>query len=197
MAIRPRRFSDEELMALLRSGKSMTEAAEILGVNVSSVSRRKSRIDEAVAKDISLLSAGKIVDGIVGHLGRVADLSDKTQELLDLITSIVNAPNEYTDEYREARRRLNRIVGDKVALSRFYVELQAELRQQVRFYFEVAQSITNMKKIQHYQEVVFEAIREADPETAQKIINKLAEVEMVYGALSFGQPNNAMAVSNG
>lgn len=197
MTVRPRRFSDEELMELLRSGKSMTEAAEVLGVNVSSVSRRKSRIDEAVAKDVSLFSASKIVDSIVGHLGRVAALSDKTQELLDLITFVVNAESEFTDEYREVRRRLNRVVGDKVALSRFYVELQAELRQQVRFYFDVATSITNMKKVQHYQEVVFEAIREADPETAQRIINKLAEVEMVYGALAFGQPKNPAAVGHG
>ncbi|WP_028573195.1 hypothetical protein [Desulfonatronum lacustre] len=42
MAIRARRFSDDELMDLLRSGKPLTEAADIFGVNCcSSVSLRK------------------------------------------------------------------------------------------------------------------------------------------------------------
>ena len=186
MSIRPRRFSDDELMDLLRSGKSLTEAADALGVNVSSVSRRKARIEEAVAKDVTLISGGRVVDSVVSHLARVAALSDRTQELLDLVDVVVKSETEQTEEYRSAKARLNRLVGYKNNLSRFYVELQAELRQQVRFYFEVAQTITHMKKIQKYQEAVFESIREADPATAQRILNKLAETEMIFSTLSLG-----------
>lgn len=187
MAVRPRLFTDDELMDLLRSGKSMTEAAEILGVNVSSVSRRKARIDEAVAKNVTLISGGKVVDSVIGHLSRVAALSDRTQELLDLINVVVAADSEQTPEYRAAINRLHRLVGYKNNLSRFYVELQSELRKQVQFYFDVANAITNMKKIQHYQEAVFEAIREADPETANRIMNKLTEIEMLFAATDMGR----------
>ena len=56
------KFTTEELLSLIKEGKTQAEAAAILGVSESAVSQRLKKKNVAVNRNVALFSAGRIID---------------------------------------------------------------------------------------------------------------------------------------
>lgn len=191
------RFTDEQLMDLLEQGKTQRECAAILGVAEETISRRKKKISERIAKDVSLFSAGRLLDKQILRMETLFALSSQTQDLLEMINVILRSEDEYGEEYRTAERRLRRLVGSGrkgQQLSKFLIELQSELRRQLESYFVMQEKVYNLKRIKEFQDEVMEAIKEADPDVARRITHKLIEVQQVRQALEPGEKDGGQKI---
>lgn len=183
-----RKFSDEDLMDLLRQGKNQSECARILGVRDSAVSRRLSRINMAVSKDIGLFSARRIVDRHLSTSDQTEAMQRQIRDLLEMINVVVHG--EHLPEYWSCRQKLARLVTGKGNLATLLSSLQSELRKLLEFDFSIKRELYSLKQVKDFQETVLEAIAEADPDTAERVRRKLVEINAVHSVLDFDANRN-------
>lgn len=185
-----RKFTDEELMDLIRQGKTQSECAQILGVNESSISKRRKRINFAVSRDIGLFSARRIVDTHLSTTDQTDALKRQIRDLLEQVNIVVHG--EHLPEFWQAKQKLARLVSGKGNLASLLASLQSELRKLLEFDFNIQREMYSLKQVQEFQQAVLEAIRDADPSTADRVRRKLVEVNAVHSVLDFEQPRNEL-----
>ena len=174
--------NDEDPARRLREGKTQRECAHHFGVHEGTISKRVKRLDIAVNRNVALFSAGRIVSQHMDYLQQLAAVSEQTRSLLeDVQTALYGAEHEQV----QARTRLRSLVGHKGNISNFLVALQAELRKQLEFYFNVQKELYNIKKVKEFQDVVLERIRAVDPEVAQTIVRELTDLQATRSSLDF------------
>ncbi len=178
-----RKFSDEELMDLIRQGKNQAECARILGVGEPAISKRLRRINVAVSKDIGLFSANRIVRTHMSTTVQTEAMQHQVRELLELINVVVNG--EHLPEYWTAKQKISRLVSGKGSPASLLTALLAELRKLLEFDFNIQRELYSLKQVQNFQEVILEEIEKTDPETARRIKARLVEVHAVRSVLEY------------
>lgn len=181
-----KRYTDEKLMDLLSEGKSQRECAQILGVNESSISRRKKKIEQRTTQHVALLSAGRILEKRVLGLDTLRSLAARTQSLINIIDVFQSTEDKYSEEYRSVNQQLRRLVPAGQHVGKFLLELQVELRKQLQFYWDMEKDMVNLRRVKAFQDAVMEELRRAEPEVAERLRNKLLEAQSAWEALDKG-----------
>ncbi len=65
-----------------------------------------------------------------------------------------------------------------------HVAALREIREHIKLYADIARMLADIEEVRKFQRAVIEAIREADPATAQRIIAKLRELGALVLALT-------------
>ena len=188
-----RKFEDEELMDLLRQGKTQSECARILGVGEAAISKRKKRIDMAVSRDIGLFSARRIVENHISIHDINEGIKRQAAQVLELINTVMNGEHLGQD-YWVAKQKVARLIPSKGGIGNLMTAQQAELRKVAEFELNIQEKIYNVKKVEEFQRVVLETIEELDPDTAYRIKSKLVELNAVRDILDYdGRSREALA----
>lgn len=172
-----------KLFALLKQGKSQKECAQIMGVSEGTISKHVNKTKTAINRDIALFSAGDILDMQIDYLRDLVLLQRQTKDLLDMIYSLLNEEDE--QKYWEARGKLQRLIGSKGNLQSLMIALNAELRKQLQFGFDIDRVANDLEKIKKVQQVILETIQKTDMDTARKIVSELARLKIVRSSLDF------------
>ena len=170
-----RKFEDEELMDLLRQGKTQSECARILGVGEAAISKRKKRIDMAVSRDIGLFSARRIVKSHLTIEDLIVGIERQATQVLELMNTVMNG-DHLGKEYWDAKQKLARLIPSKGGIGNLMTAQQAELRKALEFRVSIQEKLYNIKKVEHFQNAVLEKINSLNPDAAHEI--KLALIEM-------------------
>ena len=174
------RLSDPTTVRLLHAAMGLeTETGEIQDQLKKHIFYGK-KLDLAVSSNVTHFSAGRVVDQHLDWMSQLQGLGKQTRELLDLINQVTHADDQ---AYYEAKSKLSRLTGHKGSATTLLVGLQAELRKQLEFYFNVQEKLFNLKQVKEFQKIVLETIREQDPETARKIAKRLVEVQAAYSSI--------------
>ncbi len=173
----------ERLFQLLKLGKSQKECAQILGVSEGTISKHVSKTRTAVNREIALFSAGNVLDMQINYLRDLIMLQRQTKDLLDMIYSILNEEDD--NKYWAARSKLQRLIGSKGNLQSLMIALNAELRKQLQFSFDIDKVANDLEKIKQVQQVILETIQKTDLETAKKIVAELARLKIIKSTLDF------------
>lgn len=188
-----RKFEDEELMDLLRQGKTQSECARILGVGEAAISKRKKRIDMAVSRDIGLFSARRIVENHISINDINEGIKRQAAQVLEMINTVMNGEHLGQD-YWLAKQRLARLIPAKGGIGNLMTAQQSELRKVAEFELNIQDKMFNIRKVEEFQRVVLETIEEADPEVARRIKLKLVEMNAVRDVLDYdGRSREALA----
>lgn len=188
-----RKFEDEELMDLLRQGKTQSECARILGVGEAAISKRKKRIDMAVSRDIGLFSARRIVENYISIHDINEGIKRQAAQVLELINTVMNGEHLGLD-YWNAKQKLARLIPAKGGIGNLMTAQQAELLKVAKFELDIQEKLCNVKKVEEFQRVVLETIEEMDDETAYRIKSKLVELNAVRDVLDYdGRSREALS----
>lgn len=188
-----RKFEDEELMDLLRQGKTQSECARILGVGEAAISKRKKRIDMAVSRDIGLFSARRIVANHISINDINEGIKRQAAQVLELINTVMNGEH-LGMEYWSAKQKLARLIPSKGGIGNLMTAQQSELRKVAEFELNIQEKLYNVKKVEEFQRVVLETIEELDEDAAFKIKTRLVELNAVRDVLDYdGRSREALA----
>ncbi len=188
-----RKFEDEELMDLLRQGKTQSDCARILGVGEAAISKRKKKIDMAVSRDIGLFSARRIVENHISINDINEGIKRQAAQVLEMINTVMNGEHLGQD-YWLAKQRLARLIPAKGGIGNLMTAQQSELRKVAEFELNIQDKMFNIRKVEEFQRVVLETIEDADPEVARRIKLKLVEMNAVRDVLDYdGRSREALA----
>lgn len=188
-----RKFEDEELMDLLRQGKTQSECARIFGVGEAAISKRKKRIDMAVSRDIGLFSARRIVENHISINDINEGIKRQAVQVLELINTVMNGEHLGMD-YWTAKQKVARLIPSKGGIGNLMTAQQSELRKVAEFELNIQEKLYSVKKVEEFQRVVLEKIEELHPDTAYQIKVALVELNAVRDVLDYnGRSREALA----
>lgn len=180
------KVDDIKLLEMLKQGKSGRECAEAFGVGESTISRHKIKIEKELNRTLALAKTDMLVKNAV-EIREVDDLGvlvAQARRTMDLVETVIHGTDE---EAYAAKAKLNRLTGGGKNLMAVYTAMLGELRKQLEFYFQMRERYLSMKKIEDYQAVVMQAIKEIDPDVARKIVAKLVEMRALHAAVGVGE----------
>jgi len=179
------KIDDVKLLELLKSGVSQKECADTFGVGESTISRHKQKIESQLNKSLAL----ERTDVLIRHAVEISEVADlgvlvaQARRTMDLVELVIHGEDK---EAYEAKSKLNRLTGGGANLIGVYTTMLGELRKQLEFYFQMRERYLSMKKIEDFQLVVLQVIKECDSEAGRKIMARLAEVNATHSAVSLG-----------
>lgn len=177
------KVDDVKLLEMLKQGRTGKECAEFFGVSESTISRHKLKIERELNRSLALSKTDELVKNAV-EIREVDDLAllvAQARRTMDLIEQVIHGSDQ---EAYAAKAKLNRLTGGGKNLVTVYTAMLGELRKQLEFYFQMRERYLSMKKIEDYQQVVLQAIREVDPEVSNRIISRLVEMRALQNATS-------------
>ena len=178
------KIDDEKLMEMLKAGKTGEECAVYFGVGSSTISRHKAKIEKQLSASFGMMRADALVKKAV-EIREVEDLGvlvAQARRTMDLVELALHGEEK---ESYHAQMRLRRISGQKNFVT-MYTTMLKELRSQLEFYFSMRERVVKMEKIEEFQRVVLDAINEVEPLVAQKIVQKLVQVQAIHSTLDLG-----------
>jgi hypothetical protein len=162
----PRKIDHIKLQELLEQGLNQVEIAKEFGVVKSSVCKAIKRHNLAIAKVATASEATPvIVEQKIDIMQQIRGINEKMQRHLDLIDEEVGKKGQNTK--------------DKIQLRDQMVRYAAEIRKQMGTLLDVAKTLYNAEESQAFQQIVINAIGEADPDTKKKIISELQQARSV------------------
>jgi biotin operon repressor len=162
-----KKINDDKLLKLIRDGNSSAEAARKLGVGRAAVSKRLKALRVAVVKDVTLRSAGRLVDRGIDAMAQLTKINDSINAELDRIEQDAN---KVTGSNRQGfqESRLKHV---------------AELRKQIGLMADIYQLYANYEESKAFRRAVFEAIKECAPGAIPAIRQKLRDMHSVRSDL--------------
>jgi DNA-binding Lrp family transcriptional regulator len=162
-----RKINDNDLLRLVRSGNSRSEIAQKLGVGPPAITKRLKALGVAIAKDITLRSAPKLVDKGLDAMAQLKRINALIHNELDYIQgSIETASNQERRELQD--QKLKHV---------------AEVRKQLSLVLDIAQVLYNVDEVKAFQEIVIEEIGNAAPEVRNTILQRLHERRAIRSTL--------------
>jgi hypothetical protein len=187
-----------EMIRMVNSGCPDREIMDKFGVTRNSVASAKQRIKKAfrapvpktseLSKDnIDAMSQLKYInDTIIGQLKSCEKFilrEDKKMAEFDRLTE------ELEKETNEERRKsLNETLDSLTDNTKSILKIQdnlvnisGEVRKQIELQLKIAETLYNIQMTAEFQNEVIAGIREVDPITAKKIVDKLREKRALRG----------------
>jgi hypothetical protein len=191
LAVHPSRGSgaiDEAvLVELVRRGVAKgVHLADFFGVSGAAISKKLKRLQIFADRSVATGDAAtKLMDAKLLGGARLVALAESAQRLLTLCETVVFAADEFAPNVIEAKSRLRRLVGLKGNVAAVAVALLGESRKQLEFVQGVQREVYNLKRVEEFQQVVLEEIRQAAPEVQQRITARLERVQAFRQGLDF------------
>ncbi len=165
-----KKINDDTLLQLIRDGNSPAEAARRLGVGRAAVSKRLKTLKIGVARDVTLRSAGKLVD--------------QGMDAMAQLQKINNSINTELDRIEEGASGLTGADREKFQAQR--LKHVAEIRKQVSIMLDVYRVYSGYEEAKAFRQAVLEAVGECAPEVITSIRQKLTEIHAIRSGLDIG-----------
>jgi len=163
-----KRINIESVRRLAETGLGCTAIAERLGCSKGAISKvlKKHRI--AVAQDMVMASAARMVDKKIDALAQLHDINARLQEEVAFMRDHMRSlkPQERKDWERE------------------YVAAMSEVRKQLNLVLEIGRTLYNIEEVERFQNVVMEVLNEADPELRAEVVRRLRSRRSLRRAVS-------------
>lgn len=152
------KVTDADLRAYLEEGHSQADAARHFGVSEPAIHQRLKRMRALTSHVVALERAGQVVEEKLTASSRL----ERVQQVID-------------DELVWAVRQARQEGADRGALADVILKLAGEVRQQLGLQLAISRTLVDLKVVKDFQELVVDAIREASPDTARRIVAHLKE----------------------
>ena len=165
-----KKVNDYALIRLIRDGNSPADAARLLGVGRSAVSKRLKALKIGVTRDVTLRSAAKLVDRGMNAMVQLRKINDSVNAELDRIEEGASGLMGADREKFQAQR----------------LKHVAEIRKQLSIMLDVYQVYSGYEEAKAFRQAVLEAIGECAPEVITSIRQKLREIHAIRSDLDIG-----------
>ena len=162
----PIKVADHDLRHYLEAGHTQAEAARHFGVSEAAVHQRLKRMRVLTSQVVALEKAGQLVEEKLSATARL----ERVQQVID-------------DELAWAVHEARQAGADRSRLVDVILKLTGEVRQQLGLQLAISRTLVDLKVVKDFQELVVEAIREASPETAHRIVVHLKERRALRSSL--------------
>ena len=147
------------LQRFLDEGHTQADAARHFGVTEPAISQRAKQARIATSKVVAFERAAEVVEQKLTAMQRLQHVQ---QVIYDQLTW--------------AEEQAKQPGANRLALSDVIVKFSAEVRAQLRLEHDIAQTLIDLRAVRQLQQTVLQAIREEAPETANRIIRRLKEL---------------------
>ena len=147
-----------ELRRLVESGMTQADAARRFGVSEPAICQRLKKVRALGTRVVALEHAGQVVDEKLNASARL----ERIQQVID---------GELAWAVEHARRE----GADRVVLQDVILKLAGEVRQQLALQLSISRALVDLRVLKEFQETVIGVIRDEDPATARRIVERLKE----------------------
>jgi hypothetical protein len=154
----PTKVQDVALRQFLEAGHTQAQAARHFGVSEPAIHQRLKRMRALGTRVVALEHAGQVVDEKLNASARL----ERIQRVID-------------GELEWAVEQAQREGADRAALQDVILRLAGEVRQQLGLQLAISRALVDLKVVREFQETVIHIIREEDPETGRRLIERLKE----------------------
>jgi hypothetical protein len=150
------KIDPDELISLIASGMTQSEAARHFGVSNAAISLRAKQLRLSTSRVIALERAAAVVDQKLSAADRLAEIQRVMRDQLAWAEDQARQPG-----------------ADRSALVDVIIRVAAEMRNQLRLEHDISRTLIDLKVVREFQRTVFEAIAEESPDTARRIVDRL------------------------
>lgn len=180
-----------KLHKLLSNGKSQKEAAQLMGVTESAISKVVKGLNIAVVKNVALENAHKVVHSNLNTLEQLQKINRDANELLDLLMRWGRGDAEALQILESSARKIKiRGTEEEITEYRFKdprelaLRCMAEIRGQLNLQLDIFKTLYDVEAIADFQREVLSAIAEVSPDVRNTIIQRLKERKALRGSLT-------------
>lgn len=160
----------ERILDLYRQGKSRSEIASAVGINIGRVNRFISNLGQAAAPIITTKT--EIVERAgAGLWDTKAALDDNYERALNLLTKLETGVQEVNGQFVTSTPIATQVAAIK------------EVREHIKTSLTLLKLMVDVDEVRKFQQAVLDAIGEADDATKQRILAKLQERRAMEFAL--------------
>ena len=174
----------EQLLKMkFTQGLSNEEIADTFGVTVQAVHGALKRVSR---------------DGLAQIYSRGHQYGEQHVTVQTVLAGLMSDASEILSEVRSSLKE-DEIVGERWAIEKrkLLLAIMAELRQQMKMYNEIQSDLFSVESNIEFQRLVVDAIQEASPEVAEKIIAKIRSKQPLRDFIgATGSRRQAAAGSN-
>jgi biotin operon repressor len=151
------KVADADLRAYLDAGHSQAQAARHFGVSEPAIHQRLKRLRQLTSRIVTLEKAGEVVEERLSATARL----ERIQQVFD---------EELTWAVSEARPE----GANRPALVDVILKLSSEVRHQLGLQLDISRTLVDLRVVKEFQETVIEVIRGESPDTARRIVARVA-----------------------
>lgn len=197
--MRERKFSDQELSEKLLEGKSLTLIARELGVSKGTVCKRRQKLRGAIARTATMHYADgfvrqqidaneqllKISASANTWLDRLEGMRDRKQE--EIISSISDEVLELLPDERGEHivSRLKSLVLIEKDMVDQVLKFLAEIRQQLRFMFEVHEKMVDAREFKEFKDAFMGVMGRVNPTARDELIAELQKFQAMRSSIGW------------
>lgn len=196
---RDRKFSDQTLSEKLLEGKSLTQIAAELGVSKGQVCKRRQKLRGAIARSATMHHADEMVAQQIDAneqllkisrsantwLDRLEGMRDRKQEeIIDGISEEIMQflPGVQGERIVERLRSLVLIEKDMVDQ---VLKFLAEIRQQLRFMFEVHEKMVDARDFKEFKDAFMAVMGRVNPAAREEMIAELQKFQAMRSSIGW------------
>ncbi len=163
------KISDGQLIQGVKSGLSASEIARNHGMSHQAVSQRLRKLGLAARTEIvaSTNAANELLKRDIDMVDEMLGLFVGTKRTLELLQDIADGKRPPEDA--------ENILSGKCNLFHALDKTRQEARKQISLFLEVSKSLHNLQETRAIQQAILHEVKEADPETARKIVARLQQ----------------------
>jgi hypothetical protein len=192
------KINKAEMIRMIGEGKPYKEIMEKFGCTKSAVSSAQQRIKKSfntpipktseLSKDnIDAMAQLKYInDTIIGQLKSCEKFILREDKKMAEFDRLTEESEICTDENRklEIAEKLSKLADNTKGILKIQdnlVNISGEVRKQIELQLKIAETLYNIQMTAEFQNEVIAGIREVDPLTAKKIVDKLREKRALRG----------------
>lgn len=175
---------------MVREGKPFEQIAQHFGVTISAVSHAKKKLGNAVAKELQLVEAHKVVQE---HLDTVSQLKKINEDALELLNLLMrwNRGDEEALQVLESQVRKVRVGKTEKFVEEFKfkdprelaLHAMSEIRGQLKLQNETLELLCKLEAVSGFQTELMKLLGEIDPEVRNEFIKRLEQRQAVRRAV--------------
>jgi hypothetical protein len=194
-----RKFSDQELAAKLQEGKSLTLIAAELRVSKGTVCKRRQKLRACIVSTATMHHAGEMVRQQIDANQQLLKISASANIWLDRLESMRDRKQEevIAGICEDVRQFIPGVKGEAIAAQlRSLVLIEkdmvdqvlkflAEIRQQLRFMFEIHEKMVDAREFKEFKEAFLAEIGLERPETRDRIVARLQKMQAMRSTVGW------------
>ncbi len=175
-----KRIIDEvKLKRMVRDGKSLHHCASYFGVSVAGIRKRLRHMEVVVGRSLVMEEPETVERLTKDHFDAVEELQKLHASASGLLALL-----EQAQRGEIPMDDLAHILGERASLGEFYLKTMGEVRKQLALAAEMSKQLFSIKEVQDFQNVVIQTLKEADPDIARQVVEKLVERRALCSSLS-------------
>lgn len=171
--MRRRKFSDVDLGAQIREGKTVGEIAQHFGVSERTVYKRTKLLRTQASKELVMHQAGEVLKLDVSAWEQMVRSNERTLEFLDRLIAVVESPAaELQQKIAELQPLLG---GDRVTVLEALLKAKHDHRQEIRLLMDLQKMRFEMEEIHSFIDAVITIVGDESPAAQQRIVERLKQ----------------------